>query len=89
MKDNRDLQLIRRKVRDRSIALVLVGAVLLMPPIGGLARIDGTVFGIPILLVYMFSVWAALIVGAFLLSRPLRDTDKPLPPTTVSVDIDE
>lgn len=89
MPDNRDLQLLRRKVRDRSIALVLVGTVLLMPPIGGLARIDGTVFGIPIPLAYMFGVWAALIVGAFLLSRPLRDTDKPLTSTSVAVDIDE
>ena len=89
MPDNRDLQLIRRKVRDRSGALVLVGTVLLMPPIGGLARIDGTIFGIPIPLAYMFGVWAVLIIGAFLLSRPLRDTDKPPPSTSVALDIDE
>lgn len=89
MPENRDLQLIRRKVRDRSVALVLVGTVLLMPPIGGLARIDGSIFGIPIALAYMFGVWAVLIIGAFLLSRPLRDTDKPLPPADTAVDIDE
>jgi len=80
MVDNADLQLARRKIRDRSVALLLLGIVLLMPPMVRIAQIDVTVFGLPFALVYLFSVWALLVIGAVLLARPLRDSEKPAPP---------
>jgi hypothetical protein len=74
--DRTDPQLSRRKLRDRSIALVLVGVVLLMPPVAGISLIDGTFGGVPIPLLYVFAVWALLIAGAVVLARPLWDSDK-------------
>lgn len=76
MTDRADPQLSRRKLRDRSIALVLVGVVLLMPPVAGISLIDGKVGGVPIPLLYVFAVWALLIAGAVVLARPLWDSDK-------------
>ncbi len=76
MADRAHLQLSRRKLHDRSIALVLVGTVLLMPPLVGVALIDGNFGGIPVPLLYVFAVWTLLIVGAAALSRPLRDSDE-------------
>ncbi|MGJ3259221.1 MAG: hypothetical protein ACFE0S_06405 [Rhodospirillales bacterium] len=80
MVDNADLQLTRRKIRDRSIALLLLGVVLLMPPLVRIAQIDTNVFGLPFALVYLFAVWALLVLGAALLARPLRDSEKTVPP---------
>jgi len=46
-----------------------------------IAQIDVTVFGLPFALVYLFSVWALLVIGAAFLARPLRDSEKPATPT--------
>ncbi len=68
------------KYRDRSIALLIVGLVLLFPPLAGLSLMDVKVFGIPFPVFYIFAVWALLITGAFLLARPLRESDISAPP---------
>ncbi|MEQ8319078.1 MAG: hypothetical protein RH946_02355 [Rhodospirillales bacterium] len=81
MVDNTDLQLARRKIRDRSVALLVVGIVLLMPPMVRIALIDVDIFGLPFALVYLFSVWGLLVVVAALLARPLRDSEKANGPT--------
>lgn len=80
MVDNADLQLARRKIRDRSVALVLVGIVFLMPPMVRIGLIDVKIFGLPFALVYLFSVWGLLVLGAALLARPLRDSEKAAAP---------
>jgi hypothetical protein len=64
-----------RKARDKSFALLLIGAATLLPPIAGVALIDEKILGLPIPLLYIFSVWAVLIIGAASLARPLRDRD--------------
>ena len=46
---------------------------LLLPPIGAIALLDANVFGLPLPLVYVFTVWALLIGAAALLARPLQD----------------
>ena len=71
--------LARRKARDRSIALVVVGTALLMPPLVGMSLVDGSVAGIPIPLVYVSVVWAALIAAAAVLARPLRNSETTAP----------
>ncbi|RVU38240.1 hypothetical protein EOI86_02790 [Hwanghaeella grinnelliae] len=75
MRDRADLQLSRRETRDRSLVLLIVGAVLLMPPVASIFLLDSTVFGIPILIFYIFSVWFALIIGAAILAKPLGRMD--------------
>ena len=62
----------RQKIRDRAMVLPLIGLALLVPPIVGIFQIDVRVGGLPFTAVYLFGVWAALIVGAALLSRELR-----------------
>lgn len=74
--DRGQLQLSRRKVRDRSVVLVVVGTVVLMPPVAGISLTDGSIGGIPSPLLYVFVIWAALVAGAALLGRPLLDTEQ-------------
>lgn len=74
----------RRKIRDRSSILVMVGVILLMPPAVGVFDLPVGIGGIPLALIYLFGVWAALIAGAALLAGRLLDAelppDKPEPP---------
>lgn len=76
MAGNSDLQLSRRKTRDKSVALLIVGIVLLMPPIVRTSLFEGSILGIPYTVFYMFSVWALLIISAAIISPRLRDGDK-------------
>ena len=74
----------RRTAPDRSIALVLVGSVLLLPPLATIFLIDGKLAGVPITLLYILIVWGLLIVGGTLLARPLRENDRLTATTTES-----
>ena len=51
--------------RDRMIGLFAGGLVLLNPPI--LNLVHGTIFGWPALYLYLFGVWALLIVAVALI----------------------
>lgn len=44
-------------------------ALLLMPPVLGLVDRSATMFGVPLLPVYMFAVWAAAIALCAIVSR--------------------
>ena len=70
-----------RKARDRSVALLLLGIVLLMPPIGAIFLIDTGLLGVPFPLVYIFVVWVLLIAGGAWLVPVLQDGDQPAPDT--------
>ena len=63
-----------RKTRDRALILLLVGIALLMPPLAGIFYFEGKLFGIPGTLIYVFVVWAVLILGTARLARPLQRT---------------
>ena len=65
-----------RKTRDRALILVLVGLALLMPPLAPIFHVDGKLFSLPVTLIYLFAVWAALIFCAARLARPLQATDE-------------
>ncbi len=54
---------------QRLIALFLCGAVLLNYPLLSLFAGDGLLFGLPILAVYLFTIWALLIFCTWLLLR--------------------
>lgn len=78
----------RSRREDAAILLPFFGFVLLMPPVLNLFGIRGLFFGAPPMLVYLFSAWLALIVGAVLLSRaaPFRAEVKPLEPLSDRLD---
>ena len=64
-----------QRTRDRALILLVLGVVLLLPPIARVFQLDGKIGGIPIALVYVFAVWGMLIAGTFLLARRLREAD--------------
>lgn len=88
LQDRGARQFRHRKARDRSVALLLLGGVVLMPPIGAIFLIDATVFGVPFLLAYIFVVWVLLIIGGASLVRALQDNDG-LHPATGPTDAGE
>jgi len=77
-----------RKTNDRGLVLLLVGCLLLTPPLAGIFQIDVRVLGIPFTGFYLFAVWGGLIIGAAALSRRIQknsDWDNPenaMPPET-------
>lgn len=73
----------QRIKRDRLVGLFIAAFVLLDPPV--LNLVGGTLFGWPALYLYLFGVWAALIVATALIvergGNPSagrdRDADRP------------
>lgn len=64
-----------RKIQDRSLALLLIGLALFMPPIGAAFTVDATIAGLPAPLLMLFFVWSLLIAGAAWLARRLLASD--------------
>jgi len=63
-----------RKTSDRALVLLLVGCLLLTPPLAGIFQLDIRVMGIPFTGFYLFVVWGGLIAGAAMLSRSLLNS---------------
>ncbi len=72
MADNRP----SKRLIDVAIIAPVMGLILLIPPVIGLFATDATVFGAPLILVYLFSVWLFLIATAAVLARRLARADK-------------
>ena len=72
----------RTERRDRLVGLFVAGVVLLDPPL--LNLVGGTVLGIPSLYLYLFAVWALLIVAVGIVMRSTAPTDNHAmgPPST-------
>lgn len=70
-----DQPLRHRKARDRAAILPLVGAILFLPPVAGVFRMEASIGGIPLIVVCIFGVWAALIAGAAVLAPRLAEAD--------------
>lgn len=64
-----------RSSTDGVLALVALGLWLLMPPIIRLFVGPGVLFGLPLLVLYVFGVWLLLILGTWLLARRLPRDD--------------
>ncbi|MFA7431851.1 MAG: hypothetical protein WCZ23_16970 [Rhodospirillaceae bacterium] len=62
-------------LRERSVFLIVVGVVLLMPPLILIADQAAFIFGIPTLYAYVFACWAALIAGGALLASQLSRSE--------------
>lgn len=64
------------RVRDAARVLPLVGLFVLLPPVIGLFTAPVEIAGVPLIVVYVFTVWGALVACAALLARALgRDPD--------------
>ena len=59
----------RQKARDAILALTIFGALLLMPPILPFFDRPLSLAGVPLIVIYVFGVWLALIVLTWVLSR--------------------
>ena len=65
-----------RKLRDAAILLPLGGLVLIMPPLASVFALPVRVAGVPLVVAYIFVVWALLIVAARLIGRRLGRTER-------------
>ena len=61
---------------ERLVALVLLGALLFSPALLAIFARPVTLFGLPLLVVYLFVAWAA-VVGLLALASRGADDDKP------------
>lgn len=61
--------------RDVAAALPFAALVLLMPPIILIAAVPARLAGVPLIIVYIFGVWAAIVLAAFLVARALARED--------------
>ena len=65
-----------RRARDLALIVPLFGSFAPMPPLAGLvAGSEYAIAGVPFVVVYLFGLWLALIVAAFVLARRLRRAD--------------
>ncbi|WP_118134025.1 hypothetical protein [Oceanicella sp. SM1341] len=60
-----------RQLQDRALVLPLVAVFLFMPPAIRLFAGPQTLLGLPVIVLYVFGVWALLVLCAFRLSRGL------------------
>ena len=64
------------RVRDRSIVLLVLATVMILPPFVSISLVDTKIAGMPVPLLYVFVVWILLIVGAAFFARPLAESDQ-------------
>jgi hypothetical protein len=67
------------RLRDAAVVLPLLGLFAWMPPLIGLFSAPLHVFGVPLIVAWMFGVWLALILLALWFSRKLAADDMPDP----------
>lgn len=71
----RDPTIGSRKARDGALALPIIGGLLLMPPVGRIFAIEGSLFGMPFVFVFVFAVWFGLVIGAWRIGRRFLETE--------------
>ncbi|MEO0823349.1 MAG: hypothetical protein AAF074_23400 [Pseudomonadota bacterium] len=59
------------RARDHAAALPVLGAILLLPPVAQIFAMDGRIFGVPVVIAYVFGVWALLILTARRIGRDM------------------
>lgn len=64
-----------RGVRDAATILPIAAAVLLLPPFILVFTAPATLAGIPLIIVYVFGAWAAIVLAAWLVARRLETPD--------------
>ena len=61
----------QRRLETTALVLPVFGAILIVPPFLGVFNLPVTLFGMPIVAIYLFSVWTGLIVATAVISRRL------------------
>ncbi len=61
--------LTQRKLVGGMLLLVVLGAALILPPLVYVFNQPLTVFGVPLIVFYLFGVWFLLIVGTAVMTR--------------------
>ena len=56
-------------IKDASILILCLGIVLLLPPIAFIFDKPVVLFGVPLVVLYMFGVWFALVLASCIISR--------------------
>ncbi|QDL93652.1 hypothetical protein FDP22_08695 [Paroceanicella profunda] len=64
-------------MQDRALVLPLLAVFLFMPPCIRLFAGPQALFGLPVIVVYVFGVWCLLVFAAFRLSRGLARGEAP------------
>ncbi len=64
----------RRKIENGALALSIFGAILIVPPLLNVFNVEVLIFGAPLIIIYLFSLWILLIIATFFLSRHLSDS---------------
>jgi putative effector of murein hydrolase LrgA (UPF0299 family) len=64
-----------KRLETTALVLPVFGALLFVPPLLGVFNVPVTIFGIPVVAIYMFSVWLGLIGATIVLSRFLGRGD--------------
>lgn len=68
------------RVQSAAVLVPLAALFLLMPPFVLLFATPRMVFGVPLIVLYIFGVWALLVVATLLLARRLAPPPPPGPP---------
>ena len=66
------------KAAERIVAFFLLFLACLVWPVLGIANRPAVVLGIPALVVYLFGLWAALVIVLLLVARPGRPAGRPV-----------
>jgi hypothetical protein len=65
----------RRKLESSMLVLTIFGALLLVPPLVYVFNQPISHFGVPQIVIYLFTVWLLLILGTAALTRALPRED--------------
>lgn len=71
----------KQGIRDVATALPIVAIFLVAPPIIHIFAKPVLVAGLPLIVVYVFSWWAAVVAAAFLVAGRLKSSDAVHAPT--------
>jgi len=66
----------RRKLENAAMALLIFGAIMIVPPILSIFNIPTQLFGAPLVVIYLFTIWIILIGATFFLSSRLHAKKK-------------
>lgn len=72
----------RGKLESAALLLTIAGVLLIMPPLAQLFQWQTRLFGVPVEVIYLFLIWAAMVIGARGLAR--RMPSNPPPPADES-----
>lgn len=64
-----------QSARDAAVMLPFVAAALLLPPIVLIFTAPVLVAGVPLIVVYIFGVWAAIVVAAYVTARRVASAE--------------